>query len=162
MNFNVQYYLTNDGVSFNKGRTCSFNVHFHSTTEMQFHSAIDVDTKKIVCVQCHSLQLTATHVNLRVLSTNDGDTKPKRRRLLQLTATHCNSLQRTWMCGCIQRLPQLTATHCNSLQLTATQENVWFHSTNDLGPKQKDPCLLQLTATHCNPLQHTSMCCFIQ
>jgi len=83
----------------------------------------------------------------------ERDLKDNGSSLLQHTATHCNTLQRTathwthlnalehtaihW--NTLQRI----ATHCNSLQQTATHCN-----TLDT---------LQHTATHCSTLQHTKL-----
>jgi len=98
--------------------------------------------------------------------------------LIQLTATHCNSLQhiqhtathrntpqhtvthRNIMCERFDTLSvstsmQLTATHCNSLQLTATHCNTLQHDVQDIWHFVS----LYFTATYCNTLQHTATHC---
>jgi len=68
-------------------------------------------------------------------------------RVLQHTATHCNTLQHT-------------ATHCNALQRIATHCNTLQHTTEYLerrGTRSRRECVFVCeTATHCNTLQHTA------
>ena len=75
--------------------------------------------------------------------------QPKKVKLQEQSAAHCNTLQHV---VCTQNQDGLhppqgvkvqhTATHCNKLQRTATHYNT-----------------LQRTATHCNTLQHTATHC---
>jgi len=90
---------------------------------------------------CNTLQQTATHTG-----NQHGDAQGL------LTATHCNTLQRTAThCNTLQH----TATHCNTLQHTATHCNTyrdltWWRS------RTAHCNALQHTATHCNTLQHAA------
>jgi len=61
-------------------------------------------------------------------------------RILQHTATHCNTLQHTaTYCNAMQH----TATHCSTLQHTATRCNTLQHTARHYKT-------LQHTVTHCN------------
>jgi len=80
--------------------------------------------------------------------------------ILQLTATHCNTLQleeerratlaaSSSICAYVYRL---TAMHCNTLQLNATHCNALQRTATH--------CIaLQRPASHCNALHHTAMHC---
>jgi len=67
-------------------------------------------------------------------------------RLLQHTATYCNTLH-------------YTATHCNTLQHTATHCNTLHHTATHCNTLQHTKArydTLQHTASHCNTLRYNS------
>ena len=92
--------------------------------------------------------------------------------MLQLTATHCNTLQHT---AIYFKTLQLSATLCNTLQhaathystllLTTTYFKTVHHSVMLCNTRQHTAThcntlqTLHHTATHCNTLQHTATHC---
>jgi len=101
---------------------------------------------QLTAAPCNSLQFTATHCKATHLIHVPQQLHCNTLQL-QLTASHCKSLQ-------------VTASHCKSLQVTATQCNTTHcKATHLLHVPQQLHCntpQLQLPATHCNSLPHTA------
>jgi len=110
---------------------------------------------------CNTLQHAATQALQGKEITIHGNGTHTHSKLLQLTATHCKSLQH-WHCRA--RKPPFTATahmntlqaiasHCNQLQHIATK-SICANCTHTHTATHYNA--LQHTATHCNALQHTA------
>jgi len=106
-----------------------------------------------------SLQITATHCNTLQHTGTHGNTRhtATHGNTRQHTATHCNTRQHTTThCNTQQH----TATHGNTLQHTATPCNMLLHFRRltlvSLQHNTSHCNTLQHTATHCNILQHTA------
>jgi len=136
-------------------------------------------TKWPCTIHCNTqTQYTATHKQAYHCIYIIMKTKYQRyadwRKILQHTATYCNTLQHTkkritastmrtkyWRYADWRKLLQHTAAHCNSLQHTETHKQVnYTESTTSTRysryqHRRKYCNTLQHTTTYCNTLQHT-------